>query len=530
MIYIFIHNITKQKETCFMEPIDVGILSLIPPALAITLALLTKEVISSLMVGILSGGLIYALHTGGGLVGMAAVSFEVMSKTVGTADKFNIILFLALLGALVCVVTKAGGSQAYGKWAVKHITSRQSAELATSFLGVLIFIDDYFNCLTVGTVMKPVTDKYRISRAKLAYIIDTTAAPVCIIAPVSSWAAAVGSTLYETGAFSNELSAFFATIPYNMYAILSILMVCGLSVVDLDFGPMATVEQYAQDTGELGAIDQNIESSGNGDGPKGTVWDLIIPIVALIVFTILAMLYTGGYWSKGLSLQQAIGECNSSAALVMGGFWSLLIALLLFVPRKLLSFKDFMSNISTGINTMVPAYIILTLAWTIGSLCQNYLGTGKYIGMLVQTSHMPTEWIPAIVFLVASGLSFSIGTAWGTFGIFIPIVVFICKAAPPEIMTVTLAATLAGSVFGDHCSPISDTTILSSSGAGCNHIQHVSTQIPYACIVAVCCFVSYLVAGYTGGSAVATVATGIILLGISLTLLHKHAKMRLAKK
>ena len=513
-----------------MEPIDAGILSLIPPALAITLALITKEVISALMVGILSGSLIYALHTGGGVVDMAARAFEVMAKTVGTPDKFSIILFLALLGALVCVVTKAGGSQAYGQWAVKRITSKRSAEVATSFLGILIFIDDYFNCLTVGTVMKPVTDKYRISRAKLAYIIDTTAAPVCIIAPVSSWAAAVGSTLFETGAFSNELSAFFATIPYNMYAILSIIMVFVLSVTDLEFGPMAAAEQAAEEDGDLGAIDQNLETGSSLNNPKGTVWDLIIPIAGLIVFTILAMLYTGGYWSKGLSLQQAIGECNSSAALVIGGFWALVVALLLFVPRGLLTFKDFMSNISTGINTMVPAYIILTLAWTIGSLCQNYLGTGKYIGMLVQTSNMPTEWIPAIVFLVASGLSFSIGTAWGTFGIFIPIVVFICKAAPPEIMTVTLAATLAGSVFGDHCSPISDTTILSSSGAGCNHIQHVSTQIPYACVVAVCCFISYLVAGYTDGSAVATVATGVILLGASMTVLHRHAKKRLEKK
>jgi len=513
-----------------MEPIDAGILSLIPPALAITLALITKEVISALMVGILSGSLIYALHTGGGVVDMAARAFEVMAKTVGTPDKFSIILFLALLGALVCVVTKAGGSQAYGQWAVKRITSKRSAEVATSFLGILIFIDDYFNCLTVGTVMKPVTDKYRISRAKLAYIIDTTAAPVCIIAPVSSWAAAVGSTLFETGAFSNELSAFFATIPYNMYAILSIIMVFALSVTDLEFGPMAAAEQAAEEDGDLGAIDQNLETGSSLNNPKGTVWDLIIPIAGLIVFTILAMLYTGGYWSKGLPLQQAIGECNSSAALVIGGFWALVVALLLFVPRGLLTFKDFMSNISTGINTMVPAYIILTLAWTIGSLCQNYLGTGKYIGMLVQTSNMPTEWIPAIVFLVASGLSFSIGTAWGTFGIFIPIVVFICKAAPPEIMTVTLAATLAGSVFGDHCSPISDTTILSSSGAGCNHIQHVSTQIPYACVVAVCCFISYLVAGYTDGSAVATVATGVILLGASMTVLHRHAKKRLEKK
>ena len=510
------------------QPVNVGMLSLVPPLIAITLALLTKEVISSLMIGILSGGLIYTLATGASLAETAAFPFEVMAKTVGTPDKFNIILFLALLGALVCVVTRAGGSQAYGQWATKRIRSKRSAELATSFLGILIFIDDYFNCLTVGTVMKPVTDKYRISRAKLAYIIDTTAAPVCIIAPVSSWAAAVGSTLYETGAFSNELSAFFATIPYNMYAILSIAMVMILSCTDLEFGPMADEEWKAETTGDVGAIDQNLTKKDMETASGGTVWDLIIPIGGLIVFTILAMIYNGGYWAKDISLQEAIGNCNSSAALVLGGFAALLLAFVMFVPRKLISFRDFMSNISAGINTMVPAYIILTLAWTIGSLCQNYLGTGKYIGMLVQTSHLPIELIPAIVFLVASGLSFSIGTAWGTFGIFIPIVVFICQAAPAHIMTVTLAATLAGSVFGDHCSPISDTTILSSSGAGCNHMKHVSTQIPYAVVTATACFFSYLAAGFSGGSAVLTMVTGFLFLLAALFLLHKRAKSRLS--
>lgn len=513
-----------------MEPVDVGILSLLPPIIAISLALITKEVISSLMLGILSGGLLYAAASGGGLVDMSSATFEIMSKTVGTPDKFNIILFLALLGALVCVVNKAGGSQAYGNWATQKITSRRAAELATSILGILIFIDDYFNCLTVGTVMKPVTDKYRISRAKLAYIIDTTAAPVCIIAPISSWAAAVGSTLYETGAFPNEMAAFFATIPYNMYAILSILMVTILSVTDLEFGPMASVEYQAEEHGDLGAIDKKMTEQQQPVTSKGTVYDLLIPIASLIVFTILAMLYNGGFWAKGLSFQEAIGNCNSSAALVLGGFWALAVAFFQFVPRKLMTFRQFMDSIGAGINTMVPAYIILTLAWTIGTLCQNYLGTGKYIGMLVETSNLPMELLPAIVFLVAAGLSFSIGTAWGTFGLFIPIVVFICQSATPAIMTVTLSATLAGSVFGDHCSPISDTTILSSSGAGCSHIQHVGTQIPYACLVAACCFAAYLAAGFSGGSVLLTLVTGIGLLLLALFTLHKRAKRRLEKE
>ena len=377
--------------------------------------------------------------------------------------------------------------------------------------------------------MKPVTDKYHISRAKLAYIIDTTAAPVCIIAPVSSWAAAVGSTLFETGSFTNELSAFFATITFNMYAILSILMVLTLSFTDLEFGPMADAEWKAETQGDLGAIDQKVSPTDKGNLPKGTVWDLIIPIGGLIIFTILAMIYNGGYWTKPMTIQEAIGNCNSSAALVLGGFMALILAFIMFVPRKLLSFKDIMSNIATGINTMVPAYILLPHAWTIGTLCQSYLGTGKFIGMLVEQSHLPVELIPAIVFLVSAGLSFSIGTAWGTFGIFIPIVVFICQAAPSEIMTVTLAATLAGSVFGDHCSPISDTTILSSSGAGCNHMQHVATQIPYATVVAISCFISYIVAGVTGGSAPLTLLTGVGMLYLLLFVLHRRAKKRHAK-
>lgn len=510
-----------------METIDVGLLSLLPPIIAIVLALCTKEVISSLIIGILSGGLIYALNTGGGLVEMSSVSFGVMAETVGSPGKFNIILFLALLGALVYIVTMAGGSRAYGEWASSKIKNKKLAQLATSFLGVLIFIDDYFNCLTVGTVMKPVTDKYNVSRAKLAYIIDATAAPVCIIAPISSWAAAVGSTLYETGAFTNELQAFFATIPYNLYAILSILMVLILSVTSLEFGPMAKEEWIAEHTGDVGGIDSEIDDN-TPISEKGTVWDLVIPIGALILFSILAMLFNGGYWAgEGLTLGEAFGNCDASAALVLGGFWALIVTFLLFIPRKLITFKSFMNGIGEGVKSMVSAFIILTLAWTIGTLCQDYLGTGVFVGQLVESSHLPMEMIPAIVFLVASGLSFSIGTAWGTFGIFIPIVVFICQASAPELMVVTLSATLAGSVFGDHCSPISDTTILSSTGAGCNHIKHVSTQIPYALTVAVCCFIGYIVAGFSYGNVALTLGTGIVLLMAACFILHHFTKNKL---
>ncbi len=515
-----------------MEPatVDVGLLSLLPPIIAIVLALLTKEVISSLVLGILSGGAIYTWATGGNLVEVIAFPFGIMSKTVGSPDKFNIILFLAILGGLVAVVTKAGGSLAYGNWASGKIKNKNLAQLATCILGLVIFIDDYFNCLTVGTVMKPVTDKYRLSRAKLAYIIDTTAAPVCIIAPVSSWAAAVGSTLYETGAFSNELSAFFSTIPYNLYAILSLIMVLVLSLTDLEFGPMAEVEAQAEATGDLGAQDNDIAPELANISTKGTVWDLIIPIGSLIVLTILAMLYNGGLWSKGLSIREAFGNCDASAALVVGGFGAFVVSFIQFIPRKLLPFTDFMESFAKGINSMVPAFIILSLAWTIGSICQNYLGTGKYIGAVVEASHLPMELIPAIVFLVAAGLSFSIGTAWGTFGIFIPIVVFICKALDPAIMTVTLSATLAGSVFGDHCSPISDTTILSSSGAGVQHMTHVGTQIPYAITVALCCFIGYIISGYSHGNLPLTLGSSIVLLLVTLKVLHVLTKRSRAQK
>ncbi|WKY46526.1 Na+/H+ antiporter NhaC family protein [Eubacteriaceae bacterium ES3] len=508
-----------------METIEVGLLSIVPPLVAIILALLTKEVISSLLIGILSGSLIYSISTGGGLIEMSTTAFGIMAETVGAPGKFNILLFLALLGALVYLVTLAGGSKAYGNWACTKLKSKRSALLATSLLGAIIFVDDYFNCLTVGTVMKPVTDKHRISRAKLAYIIDSTAAPICIIAPISSWAAAVGATLYETGSFTNEFSAFIATIPYNLYALLCILMVIFLSVFNLDFGLMAKLEARANKTGELGSLDALSDDAVKMQD-NATIWDLIIPIGSLILFSILAMLYNGGFWAgEGLSFSEAFGNCDASAALVLGSFWALIVTFLLFVPRKLIGFKEFMGGLSEGIKTMVPAYIILTLAWTIGSLCQNYLGTGLFIGELVKTSHIPVGLIPAIIFLVSALLSFSIGTAWGTFGIFIPIVVFISQYSAPELMVVTLSATLAGSVFGDHCSPISDTTILSSTGAGCDHLEHVSTQMVYAMIVAACSFVGYLIAGFSYGNLPLTLGSSVILLIVTLMILRRiHRK------
>ena len=411
-------------------------------------------------------------------------------------SKFNILLFLALLGALVVVVNKAGGSQAYGTWASTKLKGPVSAQLATSALGALIFIDDYFNCLTVGTVMKPVTDKFGISREKLAYI-DATAAPICIIAPVSSWAAAVGSNLAVTGAFESDLAAFVATIPFNLYAILSLVMVISVCCVNLDFGPMEQAQYRARTTGDLGAREE--DESQQAPSGKGRVYDLVVPVLALILFSILAMLYTGGYWTDPeiQGLQAAFGNCDSSASLVLGGFGALVVAFLLFVPRKVLSFTDFMGSITEGVKSMAAADIILVLAWTLGSMCSDILSTGEYVKDVVLQYSFPVAVIPAVIFAVAAFLSFSTGTAWGTFGILIPIVVDICASAAPQLLVIALAATLAGSVFGDHCSPISDTTILSSTGASCSHLAHVSTQIPYAMLVAGCSFVGYLVAGFT---------------------------------
>ncbi|MGL5972996.1 MAG: Na+/H+ antiporter NhaC family protein [Oscillospiraceae bacterium] len=479
-----------------MEAIEVGFLSILPPLIAIVLALLTKEVIPSLVVGILSGTFIYSLNTGGGLIGTVETSVELMA--VKLSDNITMILFLAFLGCLVAVITMAGGSQAYGKWAASKIKSRTGAKLSTAFLGLIIFIDDYFNCLTVGTVMQPVTDKYKVSRAKLAYIIDSTAAPICIIAPISSWAASVISQIEDSGA-GNGLSIFIKSIPYNLYALFTILMVIVVCCTSLDFGPMKKFELAALDSTDNFKDEsiQETEISNMDVSSKGTVLDLILPIVSLISLSVITMLYIGGYFDGGVSLSDAFGDTDPGLALAISGFLSLFISFLLFVPRKVLSFKRFMDGLTLGVKSMVPAFIILTLAWTISGVCRDLLSTGTYVGDFVSSSNFKPEFIPAIVFLVAGFLAFAMGTSWGTFGILIPIITIISQEVAPELLTISIAAVLAGSVFGDHCSPISDTTILSSTGAGCKHLDHVSSQIPYTLVVAGACFIGYLVAGFT---------------------------------
>lgn len=520
-----------------MDPINAGWLSILPPVIAVVLALTTKEVFSSLIIGILTGTFIYTINAGG--------DGSVIVDTIGNtfqiaAAKFdlNIILFCSLLGSLVYVISLAGATKAYGKWASSHISGRRGAMLSTSVLGGFIFIDDYFNCLTVGTVMRPITDTFKISREKLAYIIDATAAPVCIIAPVSSWAAAVGSNLRDTKAFDSEMGAFIATIPWNFYALLCLTLVIVLSVAQLDFGPMLKAERRAIDKGLVeNTVDEQVHQADNiPSHANGTVWDMIVPIIALIIFATLSLLYVGGYWGSDEAyhtVSAAFGNTDAGPALCIGVFGALVVAFVMFVGRRLMSLKVFMDGALRGVQTMLPACMILTLAWAISGVCRDLLQTQIFISELVQndTGAIATL-LPAIIFAIASFLSFSTGTAWGTFGILIPIVVTVAEAIAPdshELVVITLSATLAGSVFGDHCSPISDTTILSSAGAACVHIDHVYTQLPYALLVAICAFVGYLIAGITY-SLFLSLGTALVLMMLAVVVLHRRNQAKLLKE
>lgn len=501
-----------------MDSFYAGWFSLIPPILAITLALITKEVIFSLFLGIISGTLIYSLGIGlNPLTGTVGTAFELISSS---AD-LNIIIFVCLLGALVSVITLSGGSKTYGKWAASKIRNGKLALAAAAGLGIVIFIDDYFNCLTVGTVMKPLTDKYKISRAKLAYIIDCTAAPICIIAPVSSWAAAVGSSLEATGYYDSGFQVFISTIPLNLYAILSLIMVFMIIFTRKDYGPMAAAEKAAKHFRPDSARTDSVHLTDASDA--GTVADMLLPIVSLILFAVLSMLYTGGFFTTGdtyMDIEAAFGDCETSQSLVWASFGALLVSLVMFVPRKLMTFSEFMNGITEGFKSMVPACSILFLAWTIGAVCRDLLMTPEFVSNQLASSHIPAFLLPAIIFVIAGFLSFSTGTAWGTFGILIPIVAPAAYTLAPQLLTVSLSATLAGSVLGDNCSPISDTTILSSAGAGCDHIEHVSTQLPYALTVAGCCIAGYLAAGLTNANVVITLGISAVLMVVSVFAAH----------
>ena len=478
--------------------------ALIPPVVAIVLALITKEVYSSLFVGILVGGLFYS---GFSFEGTIVHIFE--DGIIGVlSDSYNvgILVFLIILGAIVCLMNKAGGSAAFGRWASDHIKTRTGAQLVTVALGVLIFIDDYFNCLTVGSVMRPVTDKHNISRAKLAYLIDATAAPICIIAPISSWAAAV------TGFVEGEdgLSLFISAIPYNFYALLTIVMMLTIAVLNIDFGSMKIHEDNAKKGDLFTTPDRPYgEATELEDTGKGTVKDLLIPIIALIICCVIGMIYTGGFF-EGADFVTAFSNSDASVGLAIGSAFALVITILLYVSRRVLGFKECMDCIPEGFKAMVPAIMILTFAWTLKSMTDS-LGAAEFVAALIKGSASGiVNLLPAIIFVVGCLLAFATGTSWGTFGILIPIVVDAFQATTPTLRTIAISACIAGAVCGDHCSPISDTTIMASAGAQCNHVNHVSTQLPYAVSVAAISFITYIVAGFVQ-SAWISLPVGVVL-------------------
>lgn len=467
--------------------------ALLPPVVAIALALITKEVYSSLFIGIVVGAVLYGggnvertiLHAfgddNGGFVSVLTDSYNV-----------GILIFLVILGTIVAMMNKAGGSAAFGKWASEHIKTKVGAQLATILLGVLIFIDDYFNCLTVGSVMRPVTDKHNVSRAKLAYLIDATAAPVCIIAPVSSWAAAVsGFVKGEDG-----LTLFVRAIPYNFYAILTIVMMVTMVLLKVEFGPMAKHEKNA-DNGDLfsmGDRTQNIQEDEQGSS-KGKVIDLVIPILCLVVCCVIGMIYTGGFF-KGKDFITAFSNSDASVGLAIGSFFGLVITIVLYVIRRVLPFKNCMDCLVDGFRAMVPAILILTMAWTLKSMTDS-LGAKEFVAMSMKSVAGDfISLLPAVIFLVACFLAFATGTSWGTFGILIPIVVAVFEGSNYELMIISISACMAGAVCSDHCSPISDTTIMASAGAECDHVNHVSTQLPYAIVAAAVSFFSFIIAGF----------------------------------
>ncbi len=474
-------------ETCAGEGAVQGtVWALVPPVIAIGLALITKEVYSSLFIGIVTGALFYSKFSFLGT--MDAVINDGLISAV--SDTAGIFIFLVELGVLVALVNKAGGSAAFGKWAATHIKTRVGAMLATFVLGVLIFIDDYFNCLTVGSVMRPVADSHKISRAKLAFIIDATAAPVCMIAPISSWAAAV-SAYAEDG---RGLDLFITAIPYNFYSLLTLVFVIAISVMGFDYGSMAMHEYKAKYKGELGGQEQDtVAEEGN---PKGKVIDLILPVVILVAVCVFALVYNGGILD-GTSFVDAFANTDATVGLPWGGLIALVVSIAYLILRRVISFKDAMAAVPKGFIAMVPAILILTFATALKNMT-GLLGAKYFVADLMTGAAAGlANFLPAIIFIVACVLAFATGTSWGTFGILIPIVTYLYAGTPDaELMVISMSACLAGAVCGDHCSPISDTTIMSSAGAQCEHIAHVSTQIPYAVTVAVISFVTYIIAGF----------------------------------
>ena len=499
-----------------------SIWSLVPPVVAIALALITKEVYSSLFVGILVGGIFYSGFSFEGTI--THIFQEGIVAVLSDSYNVGILIFLVILGTMVCLMNKAGGSAAFGEWASTHIKSRVGAQLATIILGVLIFIDDYFNCLTVGSVMRPVTDAQNVSRAKLAYLIDATAAPVCIIAPISSWAAAV------TGFVEGEdgFSIFIRAIPYNFYAILTILMMIAMVVMKVEYGPMKVHEDNAKKGDIYTTPDRpyaNTEEEAV-DNCKGKVMDLLIPIISLIICCVIGMIYTGGFFD-GVGFVEAFSGSDASQGLVYGSFFAFVITIVLYLVRRVLKFDECMACLPDGFKAMVPAILILVFAWTLKSMTDS-LGAAEYVaGIVAGSAEGMVNLLPAIIFLVGCFLAFATGTSWGTFGILIPIVVHAFEGKNEMMMIIAISACMAGAVCGDHCSPISDTTIMASAGAQCNHINHVNTQLPYAASCAVISFITYIIAGFVQSAWIALPA-GIIMMLAFVTFMKFSQKKQTA--
>ena len=498
--------------------------SLVPPLIAISLALVTKEVYSSLFLGILSGALLYTGYNPEKSIRHIFIEgiFEVLSNP----GNVGILCFLVILGMMVQLMNKTGGSRAFGNWAQKHIKTRRGSMFATMILGCLIFIDDYFNCLTVGSVMLPATDKARISRAKLAYLIDTTAAPICIIAPISSWAAAVSG--FVEG--ENGMKLFVQTIPYNFYALLSICMMIFLILLNVDFGPMAEHEKNALEKGDLFTTEERPYGEGEqGKEGEGKILDMLFPVIALAVFCVIGMIYSGGFFS-GTDFVTAFSQSDAPTGLVFGSFMALVFTLLFYFLRSSISFHDAMQCLPEGFKQMVPAILILTFAWTLKEMTDS-LGAKEFVeGIVAGRAGAMLSLLPAFVFMIAVGLSFATGTSWGTFGILIPIVVGVFQKTDYTMMIIAMSSCMAGAVCGDHCSPISDTTIMSSAGAQCMHLNHVTTQFPYAMLVALVSVIAYILAGFLKSPWIALGVSTFILFAILMAIKRRQSPKKTAGK
>ena len=515
--------LAADAEETYQPALYATIWALLPPLVAIILALITKEVYSSLFVGIVVGALLYS---GFKFEGTVTQIFEGgIIKVLSDSYNVGILIFLVILGSVVCMMNKAGGSAAFGRWASKKIHTRVGAELAAIILGILIFIDDYFNCLTVGSVMRPVTDRHHVSRAKFAYLIDATAAPVCIIAPISSWAAAVSG--FVEG--QDGLAIFVRTIPYNFYAILTIVMMVGMVLMKTEFGAMRTHEINALN-GDLYTTSARPYENATDDeapNPRVKVIDLVVPIVVLVICCVISMIYTGGFFS-GTDFVTAFSQSDASTGLAMGSAFGLVFAIIFYMIRRVINFRDCMGCIPEGFKAMVPAIMILTFAWTLKAMTDS-LGAAVFVEEAMRSVAGGIEVIlPAIIFLVGCGLAFATGTSWGTFGILIPIVVAVFEKSSPEMMIISMSACMAGAVCGDHCSPISDTTIMASAGAQCDHVTHVSTQLPYAILAAAVSFVTYIVAGFVKTAWIA-LPVGIVLMLIVLFVIKMKNPMPIEK-